>query len=108
MKGVYLAQSENILYHDWEQLVTFVTAQSLNNNNKPLFSYGQREQGGSGENLIYHRVLGENSEKKKIDDGLCFLSKKLKVVRQEREKIELYNDVITHEIGSVQAKRRSK
>ena len=30
------------------------------------------------------------------------------MVRQEREKIELNNNVIAREIGSVQAKRRSK
>ena len=103
--GVYFNQSKNILYHDYQQLVTFLTVQSLKNNNKQLSSYDQRKQYRSGKNLICHRIFDENLRKKQIKDGIYFLSKKVKIVRQEREKIKLYNDVIACEIGSVLAKR---
>ena len=102
---VYFNQSKNILYHDYQQLVTFLTVQSPKNNNKQLSSYDQRKQYRSGENLICHRIFDENLGKKKIKDGVYFFSKKIKVVRQEREKIKLCNDVIACEIGSVLAKR---
>ena len=75
--GVYFNQSKNILYHDYQQLVTFLMVQSLKNNNKQLSSYDQRKQYRSGENLICHRIFDENFGKKK-KDGVYFFSKKNK------------------------------
>ena len=66
------------LYHDYLQLVTFLTVQSLKNSNKQLSSYDQRKQYRSGKNLICHRIFDENLGKKKIKDGVYFFSKKIK------------------------------
>ena len=63
--GVYFNQSKNILYHDYQQLVTFLIVQSLKNNNKQLLSYDQRKQYRSGENLICHRIFDKKFGKEK-------------------------------------------